>query len=123
VFAEGDAPAAAPAVDAPKVEKKVKKAPAPLAEMVVTGKIVKEEKQGKKGPIVSFCLTDQEGNKYILPAGGKKDAVKASEFVDKVVTVTGKGIKGAKGSKFVKVEKIEEAAAPVAPAAPVEAAK
>lgn len=103
--------------DKPKAEKKekVKAAPAELVDITVTGKISKEEKQGKKGVEIKLVLTDQEGNKYALPTASKKSTVKAEDFVDKVVTVTGKGIKGAKGSVIKTIATIAEAAAAAEP--------
>ena len=89
---------------------------AELVDITVTGKIAKEEKAGKKGVEVKLTLTDQEGNKYLLPKASKKSTVKAEDFVDKVVTVTGKGMKGPKGSVIKEIANIVEAAAAAVPA-------
>ena len=109
----------------------------PLIEMTVTGKVSKEEHQGKDGTShPQYVITDAKGNKVSLSSGerkhhGKGEAaetapqpatVKLEDYVGKDVTVTGKGFESTKGetkpTRIVEITKIEAVAAPAAPEAP-----
>ena len=92
-----------------------------LADMTLTGKVTKEEKQSKKGKtIVHYILTDTAGNTVMLPGGGKhgkhrKDkqaiSVNLEEYVNKDVTIVGKGFQkekeGKKITRLVEITKID----------------
>ena len=107
--------------------------------MTVTGKVTKEERQGRDGKAMTgFVLTDAAGNKIRLPSGegrmggrvGKEGvdqpaapAVKLDEYVGKDVKIVGKGFErerdGKKVTQLISITKIEvvAAAAEAAPAA------
>lgn len=99
--------------------------------MTVTGKITVDAApaphQGKEGKaaVTRYVLTDASGNKVKLPRGkasGDAAAVKLEDYVDKDVTITGKGFSsergGVKVTRLVEITKIDVVvAAPAAPAA------
>jgi len=93
VFAEGDKKAA-------KGEgKKNEQAAEPAKDLELTGKVVKGEKEG------SFMLEMTDG-KAMLPKS-KDDATNPGKFLDKNVTIKGKGVtKEKEGKKMVKVTEI-----------------
>ena len=92
-----------------------------LADMTVTGKVTKEEKQGKEGKtMVRYILTDTAGNTVMLPGGGKHGkhrqdeqaiTVNLEEYVNKDVTIVGKGFQkekeGKKMTRLVEITKID----------------
>jgi hypothetical protein len=92
-----------------------------LADMTVTGKVTKEDKQGKEGKTITcYILTDTAGNTVMLSGGGKhgkhhKDAqaisVNLEEYVNKDVTIVGKGFQkekdGKKMTRLVEITKID----------------
>jgi hypothetical protein len=101
-----------------------------ITDLTVSGKITKEEKQGREGKtIVHYVLTDAAGNKVMLPGNGKhnwgrhgdekagKDeqaaAINLEEYVNKDVTIVGKGFQkereGKKMTHLVSITKIEAA--------------
>ena len=98
-----------------------------LSDMTVTGKISKEQVTGKDGKeYTRYLLTDSQGNKVMLSAGGHKhgkkgeaaqeQAVNFGDYVDKDVKVAGKGfqheMKGKTLTRIVKISTIEVVAAP-----------
>ena len=99
-----------------------------LTDMTVTGKITKEEKAGKDGKTFThYVLTDAAGNKVMLSEGrGPKaegeaaSAIKLADYVDKDVTVVGKGFTmerdGNKVTRMVSITKIDVAGDAAAPA-------
>jgi len=101
--------------------------PAPV-DMTVTGKITKEERQNREGKTVThYVLTDAAGNKVMLSEGrGPKaegeaaSAIKLADYVDKDVTIVGKGFTterdGKKMTRMVSITKIDAAGAAAAPA-------
>jgi hypothetical protein len=111
--------------------KKVKAARAEATVMTVAGKItVDTAAVSHKGKAITrYVLTDASGNKVQLPrmkASGDAPAIKLEDYVDKDVTITGKGFSternGVKMTRLVEITKIEAvvaapAAAPAAPAA------
>ncbi|HCE45904.1 MAG TPA: hypothetical protein DET40_20355 [Lentisphaeria bacterium] len=104
-FAEGDK----------KAEKKAEVA-ADAKDLELTGKIVKEEKASKKEGAekhVFFMLETADG-KVMLPKG-KDDATNPEKFLDKTVTVKGKGVtkekEGKKMTRITEITSITEAAA------------
>ena len=122
----------------PKKERAMHEKPA-LTDMTVTGKVTKEESTrpapaGQEAkPMVHYVLTDKDGNKIGLggrhedkePAQGSIQ-VNWADYVDKDVTVVGKGFtrehEGKKWTNLVVITKVDvvapvAAAAPVAPAA------
>ena len=93
---------------APKVEKKAKKnRPAvELKELVLRGTVAKQEKERKGKKVVTYQLQEQSGLKINLP---KAKDIDLDEFVDREVTVTGKGTETEhKGKKVVTIKKITE---------------
>jgi len=99
-FAEGDK-------KADKGDAKKNEAAAGAKEIEITGKVVKGEKEGM------FMLEMADG-KAMLPKG-KEDATNPEKFLDKTVTIKGKGItkekEGKKMVKVVEIASIAEAAA------------
>ncbi|HBC85785.1 MAG TPA: hypothetical protein DCZ94_02400 [Lentisphaeria bacterium] len=98
-FADGEKKAE----KADKGDKKVEAAAAGAKEIEITGKVVKGEKEG------TFALEMADG-KAMLPKV-KDDAMNPEKFLDKNVTVKGKGItkepkEGKEGKKMVKVIEI-----------------
>ena len=110
-----------------------------VIDMTVSGKITKEDRAGNKGQtITQYVLTDAQGNKVMLPSGtmrkhSKGDAGAAqpaaftlSDYVDKDVTITGKGYQSTKNdvkvTRIVEIVKIEAAAPAAGAAAPAPAA-
>ena len=121
-MAQDDLEPAEPA--APKVEKKEKaKTPKPKVELIelsLTGTVTKKEttrknKKGEEKTTVSYVLTDEAGKVVALPKpqakkGKEGEAAKAvdlASYVDKKVTITGKGTeqvkKNEKGEETKKV--------------------
>ncbi len=96
--------------------KKGKKDNVKLEKITLEGKIVKEEKEvkTKKGKKLNtiFFIECKDGSKVKLPVRGKKNIDKMNGYVEKDVTVIGKGmtVDGKDGKKVVlrKIEKIEE---------------
>ena len=92
-----------------------------LTDMTLAGKVTKEEKQGKEGKtIVHYILTDAAGSKVMLPGGGKHGkhhegeqatSVNLEEFINKDVTIVGKGFQkekdGKKTTRLVEITKID----------------
>ena len=103
---------------------KVEKEKPALTDMTLTGKVTKEEKQGKEGKtIIRYILTDTAGNTVMLPGGGKHGkhhegeqavSVNLEEFVNKDVTIVGKGFQkekeGKKMTRLVEITKIDAVA-------------
>jgi len=93
-----------------------KQKPEPI-EMTFTGKITKEERQDKEGKTrAHFILTDAAGTRVMLSGGWKHGDEKAAsvnleEYVNKDVTVTGKGFQrerdGKKWTRMVAITKID----------------
>lgn len=93
-----------------------------LTDMTVTGKVTKEEKQGKEGKtFIHYILTDSAGNKVVLREEGGKHgkhregsqaaSFNLEEFVNKDVTIVGKGFQkekeGKKMTRLVEITKID----------------
>ena len=92
-----------------------------LSNMTLTGKITKEEKQNREGKTMTvYILTDAAGNKVMLPPNGKNGKsdtdeqttpVNLAEYVNKEVTITGKGFQmekdGKKITRLVSISKAE----------------
>ncbi len=98
VLAEGDA-------KAEKGDAKKSEVAANAKDIELTGKIVKQT--GKKNPDeVVFVLEMADGKAY-LPKG-KDDATNPEKFLDKTVTIKGKGFtkEGKEGKKMTKVTEI-----------------
>ena len=108
-----------------------KERPTPT-DMTMTGKVTKEDKQGKDGKTFAhYVLTETDGTKVMLPSGkhpgrhgelqaaATNNPVNLDEYVDKNVTVAGKGFQTEKNGKTITrlttITKIDAAAA--APAA------
>ena len=93
---------------ADKAGVKKAEATADAKDMELTGKIVKEEKAGKKDgeKHVVFMLETADGKAY-LPKG-KDDATNPEKFLDKTVTIKGKGVTkdGKDGKKMTKITEI-----------------
>jgi hypothetical protein len=107
-----------------------------LTDMTVTGKVTKEEKQipAREGheakTVVTYVLTDAAGNKVMLSEGGRHDSkpgegsikVNWADYLDKDVTVVGKGFQrerdGKKYTRLVVITKVDAAVAAPAAAAP-----
>ncbi len=87
-------------------------------DITISGTVTQEEmtrksKDGEKTMTV-FMLTTADGAKIKLPKAKGEDAVDLSEYVDKEVTIVGKGKvmerKGKKQTMLMKIESIEEGA-------------
>jgi hypothetical protein len=123
-------PAMLMAQDAPKAERKhreaqpagEKKAAVPLQDLLLTGKIAKEEKAGKEGKShVTYTLTTTAGTAITLPKP-KADApaaIKLDDYLNVNVKVVAKGREiereGKKITKVMEILNIEKV--PEAPAA------
>ena len=102
--APDQAPAVTAAAKAPKKELE-------LQDLILTGKITREEGLGKNGmPVTHYFLTDASGNRIALPTphAKKKGAVEPAvitldDYVDAYVTLTARGTRtdaaGRKGAK------------------------
>jgi len=102
--------------NADKADGKKAEVAANAKDLELTGKIVKEEKAGKKDgdKRVIFMLETADGKAYLHK--GKDDATNPEKFLDKTVTVKGKGVTkdgkdGKKMTKFTEITSITEAAA------------
>ena len=106
---------------APAKTERVKGTRPALTEMTVTGMVTKSEQTGKAGKTFTvYTLTDAAGAKVMLSSGDRrgqgKDApevapVNLGAYVDKNVTVTGKGFTMEHGdtkvTRIVQITKIE----------------
>ena len=91
--------AAAKKAKAPRAPK-AGKAKAVLKELTLTGTVSKVEKKGRGGKATAaYVLTDAAGNKITLPQPKGQDAANLADFIDKNVTVVGKGTETKRGEK------------------------
>jgi hypothetical protein len=114
VAGEKAAPPAAPETKAVKQEKP------PLQDLVLTGKVIQQEKAGKDktGAEVKkmVYLLETDAGAVVLPVEGKKGVgtVDVAAFVGKTVRVTGQGwcrdVKGTKKTILMKITTMEEIA-------------
>lgn len=105
-----------------KKKKKPKKARKPLEDLTHSGTIMKKERKNKKGDVIIKYILKTADTKIMLPKAKKKaeNPIDYSKYVDKEVTIKGKGMTRTKKNKkgvekttvrYKKVTSIEEGAA------------